>query len=693
MKLVATHFQVLNYCNIDDSGWIPLEAVTALIGRNESGKTALLRALHKFNPATEDPYDARREFPRDRFATEFDTKDDWPVCRVEFKLSDQFHKEITDHLGTQNVPNNVRLTRHYSGRLAFDYGQDFSDDPISTDDLLNALDTFAKGARQISYPRSEDEGHTQEFISNLVKWANLKKRSAQRLQNLRTEKGLKLLRKIRSESDAYAESISAQLIEHLQNSIDDLLATAETASTTNYLDEVITSELPVFIYFDNYGILDSSIYLPRFLDDLQSDADSPSIRTINAIFKYANITAQKISDLGREEAEEAKSEGRRVTSRMNQNDEKNKQLRSMILNSASIEISDKFNRWYHQGRHTIKYQADGSYFRIWISDDRLPGVEIELEYRSKGFQWFFSFYVVFLVESEDGHKDAILLLDEPGLHLHPTAQRELIAFFDTLSQKNPLIYTTHSPFLVDGERIQRIRSVTEDESRHCRVSVGHWPRDQETIFPLYAAAGYAMIRDLFLHSRILLVEGMTDYLYLHALNSACRETDRPALPLDIYLVPCGGTKNVSIIVSLFLARDIRPVVLLDGDESGRARRTSLVSKQYVGNEKAILMLSEVFDQDGYEIEDMVGKRTILRGLQGVLGRDFKLDKEDGDKDSLVTQIKCSSGRQGIELPSDWKALVALKVVSNWSHFNTTKDLDEVLDRAEQLFGMLVERFQ
>ena len=63
MKLIAKRFRVLNYRNIDDSGWIPLERVTAFVGRNESGKTALLKALHKFNPAVKESYSARREFP------------------------------------------------------------------------------------------------------------------------------------------------------------------------------------------------------------------------------------------------------------------------------------------------------------------------------------------------------------------------------------------------------------------------------------------------------------------------------------------------------------------------------------------------------------------------------------------------------------------------------------------------------
>lgn len=61
----AIRFRVQNFRNVDDSDWISLGRVTAFVGRNESGKTSLLKALHKFNPGTPEPYDAQREFPRD----------------------------------------------------------------------------------------------------------------------------------------------------------------------------------------------------------------------------------------------------------------------------------------------------------------------------------------------------------------------------------------------------------------------------------------------------------------------------------------------------------------------------------------------------------------------------------------------------------------------------------------------------
>ena len=44
--LKAIRTRVQNFRNIDDSGWVPIERVTALVGRNESGKTAVLKAFH-----------------------------------------------------------------------------------------------------------------------------------------------------------------------------------------------------------------------------------------------------------------------------------------------------------------------------------------------------------------------------------------------------------------------------------------------------------------------------------------------------------------------------------------------------------------------------------------------------------------------------------------------------------------------
>lgn len=692
MTLTAKRFQVLNYRNVDDSGWIPLERVTAFVGRNEAGKTALLKALHKFNPATEEPYNPQREFPRDRFTAEFRDGGEWPVCRVEFDLSADFRKEQGERLSGAAIPQKAVLTRYYDGSLECEYDTELPDDPVAPGELVEALDAFAQGARRLPAPAPDQESAIQELRTQLADWADKHREAVGGLPDLRSEQGLDLLERVRDESNAHAQPASANLVETLQHAVDELRDDAKSVPLPRQLDEAVEAELPVFIYFENYGILDSSVYLPRFLEDLASGPEEPRVRTINAMFKHVGLSAQEISDLGHEEADEPRAMGQRVRKEVIGRDQQRKELRSVKLNSASIDISRRFSAWFGQRRHKIRYQADGRYFRIWISDDRRPDVDIELESRSKGFQWFFSFYLVFLVEAGEGHKDAILLLDEPGLHLHPTAQQELMGFFETLSKDNPLIYTTHSPFLIDGERIHRVRPVTEDDTGHSRISLDRWPKDRETIFPLQAAAGYAMVRGLFQHKKNVLVEGISDYLYLHALNLHCHALGRQGLPDDVYVTPCGGTKLVGHLASLFLGQEVRPVVLLDGDDAGRARREALMKELYAGHEKAVLMLSDVLGEEECETEDIIGEATVLPVVKDLVKKKVALNQNDRGKGSLVDQIKSAADRCGAELRVGWKAEVARRIVVLWSTVDPEEVPADVLDRAEALFKELARRF-
>jgi len=510
------------------------------------------------------------------------------------------------------------------------------------------------------------------------------------ITDLRNEKGIQLLATVRKESETKANPQTADIVEALHRAIDPVLATARKPPVVGQVTEIIKKSLPVFIYFENYGILDSAIYLPRFLEDFARDPTSPRIRTVNAMFKHVQLTAQGIADLGQEQAAPIRQAGQKPGDEVIAKDQERKEERAIKLNSASIDISKRFSDWWKQRRHKIRYHADGDYFRIWVADDKRPDVEIELESRSKGFQWFFSFYLVFLVESDDGHRDAVLLLDEPGLDLHPTAQQELISFFARLAEKNQMMYTTHSPFLIDGEHLHRVRPVTEDETGHSRIST-EWPRDRETIFPLQAAAGYAMVRGLFQHKQNVLVEGMSDYYYLHGLSLLCVASGRTGMPDEIYVTPCGGAKMVGNLAALFLGQNVRPLILLDSDQAGRVRRDSLMKELYVGHVEEVIMLGDVFNTADCEIEDLLGEAIVLPELNKFVSKPIKIEKQDRAKGVLVDQIKSAAGRLGVELPDGWKVEVARRLVTQWA---TKPDSvpAAVLDKASTLFTTMREHF-
>lgn len=690
-KLDATAFRIQNFRNIEDSDWIPIERITALVGRNESGKTALLKALHKFNPASKEPYDPQREFPRDRFKRGFTPDKEWPVCSVRFSIGSEISEAVVKSASYAPHVTSAIMTRYYSGGHSIEYVPEIAPDVIDPALLISHLDQFAANARRIAAPATDQEEATQSARSGLLDWVDTAKARLKDFSNLRDNGGPKLLATIKSEINAKSSPITADVIEALVTSLDNLIERAHRKASKEVWDEAILACLPVFIYFENYGILDSAVYLPEFVQKNKTEPHNPRVRTINAMFKHVNLTGEEVQQLGDDPTEKARISGQAVTPEMIEKEKRRKEGRAIALNSASLDITERFSSWWKQRRHQIRYHADGQYFRIWIADHRRPGVEIELESRSKGFQWFFSFYLIFLVESDEGHKDAVLLLDEPGLALHPTAQQELIKFFESLSKSNQLLYTTHSPFLIDGEHLERVRCVVEDDSGISRVSIGEWPKDRETIFPLQAAAGYAMVKALFRHRNNVLVEGLADYLYLHGLSLLCKAAGRCGLPDDIYITPCGGAKYVGHLAALFLGQKDRPLVLLDADDAGRARKDALLKDLYASEHGMVITLDQILQKRDCEIEDLIGEDLFIPAASKVLGLEITLAGTD-DALSLPDRVKVVAKQNSIDLPDGWKSDTARQVVLKLSLTPPDQANAGLLDRAEALFKEVITRF-
>ena len=537
--LTIIKIRVQNYRNIQDSGWVPFERVTNLVGRNESGKTAFLKALHKFNAASGETYDPQRDFPRDRYTRDFkkETASEWPVCSVCFSVEKEYAKELEKACNLEVLIEKVEFTKDYTNEYSWDCTPEINDDPVPADELITALKKFQRAARRLDSGVVEQKESDQQERAKLIEEATAHLEATGELSELRGTEGVKLLTQVRDRINGLSSPLSAAVVEEFVSSAEGLLTRAQAPSKRGEVFKALSERLPVFIYFEDYGVLDSAIYLPEFIEHEKRAPYDAKVRTISAMFRHVNLSAEDISKLGEERVTQARLAGQDVTAEMKMEEEKQKEARAIKLNSASIDITKRFQEWWKQRRHKIRYHADGQYFRIWIADDRRPDVEIELESRSKGFQWFFSFYLVFLVESEDGYKDAVLLLDEPGLHLHPTAQQELIGFFEELSSKNQLIYTTHSPFLVDGEHLDRVRPVTETEGGNSKIAVGYWPEDRDTIFPLQAAAGYAMVAALFQHKKNVLVEGMGDFYLLHGLSLLCADNEQEHSQQIFILLP------------------------------------------------------------------------------------------------------------------------------------------------------------
>ncbi|MCG8441444.1 MAG: AAA family ATPase, partial [Caulobacterales bacterium] len=344
-----------------------------------------------------------------------------------------------------------------------------------------------------------------------------------------------------------------------------------------------------------------------------------------------------------------------------------KRTRSILLQSAGATLTTKFRDWWKQGDYRFRFEADGNHFRIWVADDRRP-TEVELENRSTGLQWFLSFYLVFLVESQGDHRRSILLLDEPGMSLHPLAQRDLSAFFENLSETNQLIYTSHSPFLVDADRLERARKIyvdadgTTKATPNLRHSEG---RDEQAgaAYAVHSALNLSVAESLLVGCQPVLVEGASDQHYLTAIKALLVSGGRITPSRELVFPPSGGTKTARVVASILTGRDeVLPFILLDDDGPGRQMRANLTNSLYAESPEKVLSVKDYVGYDDSEIEDFL-PFDLLADEMDRMEREPETRLADVIQDGqpFVHQVEAWANRQGVTLPPHWKVDLAVRV--------------------------------
>ena len=170
--------------------------------------------------------------------------------------------------------------------------------------------------------------------------------------------------------------------------------------------------------------MDSEIYLPHVVENLERDdlgaKEAAKARTLRVLFSFVQLQAKEILELGRD-FQDSNDPNRKPTEEELEELNEAKRTRSILLQSAGAKLTQRFRgvvgtkgTTASDSRQTATTFAFGSQMIAARRKSRL-------ESRSTGLQWFLSFYLVFLVESSSEHEKAVLLLDEPGLSLHPLA--------------------------------------------------------------------------------------------------------------------------------------------------------------------------------------------------------------------------------------------------------------------------------
>jgi hypothetical protein len=336
-----------------------------------------------------------------------------------------------------------------------------------------------------------------------------------------------------------------------------------------------SDRVPVFVYVDEYPELTGHQNIAEYVTRKSANQSTEADRNFAKMCKVAGLDPHQLNDLY--------AAGDHET-------------RSQLANRAGAVVTGELRRLWKDRELKVRFSPDAQHLDTFVADpNSLYDVEVNLDERSRGLKWFFSFYITFSADTQGGAaEDAILLLDEPGLYLHALSQGDLLRHFDD-DFENQIIYTTHSPFMVPTESLDSIRTVNIEQDAGTTVTDSP-TGDSRTLFPLQMALGYSLSQSLFVGSDNLVVEGVTDYWVMSSVSDYLIGTGRTGLPRAVTMTPAGGAQKISYMVALLTSERLRVIVLLDEEKQARSTRDELVKAKLIRDE-GIIFVSSGFPND------------------------------------------------------------------------------------------------
>ena len=571
-------FKVQMYRSVTDSGWIEINPMTVLVGKNESGKTTLLKALHKFNPYAPEPYSMDSEWPRGRRK---ERNPEQVVCSVRFRFTKDELKELA---GITDVPlgtPEIEITKDYNGQFEVNFPNGLFPNRLHP----NAIDKICETLSSLADPVGEafrkkaiscvEEARRLAHEGRFSDFVNLKSDHATVLQEAMSP----------PEQNPQRQHEQTYLNNYFVG-IDQINAQLSVEpSIQKQAHEFVIKHIPTFIYMTDYRAFTGSAQLDQVKSRKDRNQLSDEDKTLLMILKLSGLDLEQ----------EVRKGG-----------ENDREQRQYDLDDASATLTREISERWRQKKYEVRLQTDGHHFYTFVKDERDPAL-IRLEERSKGFQWFFSFDLMFMHESAGTFEGCVILLDEPGLHLHPDAQRDLLTRLRAYAEQNTLIYTTHLPFMIDLQQPADVRILSETSSGPV-VTEDLTLGQPEAKFVLQAALGMSGATSYLVAQRNLVVEGVDDFWFLTELSRLLRTSGLPHIPDDVHITPAGGASEAVYIATFMIGQKLEVIVLVDSDNSGEAAWGKLVKgwlNKYQSTPSHVLRLGECTRATGeFSIEDL-----------------------------------------------------------------------------------------
>jgi predicted ATP-dependent endonuclease of OLD family len=622
-------FRVRAFRCIHDSGEIKVGDLAAFVGRNESGKTTILEALTLLN--------------KDSKTSELDLCDEMTdelksevrLAEGDFELNEKETKLIQEKFPNLQDIKTIKIYRTQTNpKVQYDFG----DVKISGEasKRLNSWENFVE--------------RIENFVSSIPNPIRIRvdtkflqghpPRTRYAFTNMMAEFNNQIY--LLASEDRQVISEWEKIYKDVDTIYDNLLVgTTERSALENFIEDKLH---PRFVYFSDYKKILGNIDLNEFLKEtkgirpkgLEYIEEFDKAETVKNLFYLAELDANKLEEV-------ANTPSRLIK----------------LLHTTSRKLSERLNpAWKGDPIHVELRYNPGNILSVVISDVHKDGTVTNtglLNRRAEGFKWTFSFIVNFAAETQRSElKEAILLLDEPARNLHPTQQRGISDLLKNLAGSNQILYATHSPFMIFDYTPGNLLVVELDKRKHLsHIYYDYWNADDQTLTPILYGLSRGLVesiidREIGYNSRpVIIVETMTDSMYLNAFDRFLKDPNLSMNPLNI--VPAYNKNSVLPLAIFYRNHGYNTFVLLDNTDQSRQISTSL---QTNGFKTVQMIFFELGGQPKQAIEDLIIDEDYLHAVNQTY--EIKLRKEGYT--NLTREDLATKGKKSIieNLNEIWK---------------------------------------
>jgi hypothetical protein len=432
---------------------------------------------------------------------------------------------------------------------------------------------------------------------------------------------------------------------------------------------------PQFVYFSEYREIYGTVHVPTYVAGTEAVATSTvdtglsfdKKKAISNLFVLANLDPKYLESI-----------------------KASPQLRTRYLRECSQRLTLALAKTWKTQRIEIELDYGiGDILTVHVRDVHDDGTRSNhghLSRRSQGFRWHFSFYVNFIAETRnDELTEAILLLDEPGMHLHPAQQTGMLDVLRELGKSNQILYTTHSPFMIYDYNVGAILTVELDHVTHLsKISPIIWKGDPETIFPILQVLGAPLLPGLSEPSLaafsppVVVVEGHTDLMYLIVLEQIFAQRNKAMFRPRFWMQPAGGAAKIAALAMFYHERNFRTFALFDKEPDAKEHAEKLKGQGFPEDH---IIFCDTDGRNESDIEDLFTQDDYLRAVNELYVAVLKDSKFSRVTDADIDKWKNTDASLKRLVPTIEKLWESHKT-DGWGAFDKTKVCAKVFEIAK-----------